>query len=261
MKHNTPKTSSIEKALDIVMAFNPNNLEMGTMELSQELDFHPATVNRILKILTRKGFLQQNNQTRKFILGPSVFHLGKTIFQTISGNLLKFAVPYLEDLAEEQGMTAVLEVKSSRNSIVAYIAQGKSSYLIGPKIGERMPVHAAAGAKIMLAYCDPGMVDTYNSEKWKRFTSKTITDPNILKLELKKARKQGVAFCREEMAMGVNAIAAPVFNHDERYVASIVVVGLTSSLKCDIKSPVVAALKRTASKVSALNYHPESMKK
>lgn len=259
--NDTTKTSSIEKALEIVMSFTPNNHEMGTVELSQKLGFHPATVNRILKTLTRKGFLKQNSKTRKFTLGPSVFYLGKTIFRTISGNLLKFAIPYLEDLAEKVGMTAVLEVKSGKDSIVVYIAQGESSYLIGPKIGDLMPVHAAAGTKIMLAYCDPGLIDSYPSEKWERLTSKTITDPNILKLELKKARQQGVAFCREEMAMGVNAIAAPVFGHDERYVASIVVVGLTSLLKCDVKSPVVAALKRTASAVSALNYHPESMVK
>ena len=143
MKHNTPKTSSIEKALNVLMAFTRFGNEMGTVELSQNLDLHPATVNRILQILNRKGFLHQSDQTRKFTLGPSVFHLGRAIFQSLSGNLLKTAVPYIEDLAEEVGQTVVLEVISGKDAIVVYLEQGKRGYLIGPKIGDRVPNDAA----------------------------------------------------------------------------------------------------------------------
>jgi DNA-binding IclR family transcriptional regulator len=50
MKHKTPKTSSIEKALAILMEFTRSSHEMGTVELSQNLGFHAATVSRILQI-------------------------------------------------------------------------------------------------------------------------------------------------------------------------------------------------------------------
>jgi hypothetical protein len=82
MRHKTPKTSSIEKALSVLMAFTStsHNHEMGTVELSQKLGFHPATVSRILQILSQKGFLQHNGRTRKFTLGPSTFELGKPFY-------------------------------------------------------------------------------------------------------------------------------------------------------------------------------------
>ena len=54
------------------MAFTSHNHEMETVELSQELGFHPATVSRILQILSQKGFLQHNGRTRKFILATIV---------------------------------------------------------------------------------------------------------------------------------------------------------------------------------------------
>ena len=259
MRHNTPKRSSIEKALEILMAFIPDNNEMGTVGLSQNLDLHPATVNRILQILSQKGFLQQNDRTRKFTLGPSAFQLGRTIFQSVSGNLLKFAMPYLGDLSEKLGETVVLEVMSGKNSVVVYLAQGTRGYLIGPKIGDRVPMHAAAGAKAMLAFYDRESLDSLLDGEFRRFTSKTITDLEALQLELKKARKQGVAFCREEMARGVNAIGAPIFDHDSKAVAAVVVVGQASRLKCDIRSPVVEALKGAVSEISARIFHPESM--
>ena len=261
MKHNTPKKSSIEKALSILMAFTPDNIEMGTVELSQNLDLHPATVNRILKILSQEGFLRQSEQTRKFRLGPSVFHLGRTIFQSLSGNLLKIAVPYMENLAEELGETVILDVMSDKNAIVAYLEHGKSGYMIGPKIGDRVPSHAGAGAKAMLAFYNPDSVEGFLGQKLERFTTKTITDLQTFKLELEKIKRQGVAFCREEMAIGMNAIGVPIFDHDNKPVASLVVGGLASRVRCIIASSTVVALKRTASEISARIFHQDSIEK
>lgn len=257
MKHRTPKISSIEKSLDILMAFVPQNHEMGTAELSERLNYHPATVNRILRILNQKGFLRQSTQTRKFVLGPSAFQLGKTIFQSISGNLLHIAMPHLTDLCEKVGETVVLEVLSGKHSVVTYIAQGKSSLSIGPRIGDRVPAYAAAGAKAMIAFFPPEAIESFLDAQVRRFTSKTITNLKSLNRELKKARKEGAAFCREEMAAGVNAVGAPIFDHENRPVAAVVIAGLTSRVKCDFTSPMVTALKKTASDISAQLFHRE----
>jgi DNA-binding IclR family transcriptional regulator len=258
VKHKTPKISSIEKAVDILMAFTHQNSEMGTVELSQKLGFPPATVNRILQILSQKGLLQQSERTRKFSLGPATFQLGKTIFQSISGNLLPIAMPYLIDLCEKVGETVVLEVLSGKHSLVTYIAQGRHALSIGPRIGDRVPYHAAAGAKAMLAFFDPDEIAGFLDTEMRRFTPKTVTDLETLRRELKKAKKEGVAYCREEMAIGVNAVGSPIFNHENKPVAGLVIAGLTSRIKCDVRSPMVAPLKKTASDISAQLFHPDS---
>lgn len=159
MLHKTPKTTSIEKALAILMAFNRHhNHEMGTVDLSQTLGFHPATVSRILQILSKKGFLQHNQRTRKFILGPSNFELGKTIFRSVSGNLLNMAMPFLVNLCEQMGETVVLETMSGKHPVVTYIAQGKRSLSVALNIGDRVPIHASPGAKAILAFCRKMMI-------------------------------------------------------------------------------------------------------
>ena len=259
MRHKTPKISSIEKALDILMAFTLDNHEMGTVELSQKLGFPPATVNRILRILNQKGLLQQNEGTRKFSLGPATFQLGKTIFQSLSGNLLHIAMPHIIELCKKVKETVVLEVLSGKHSLVTYIAQGSHALSIGPRIGDRVPAYAAAGAKAMLAFFDPEEIKGFLDTEMRRFTPKTVTDLDSLMQELKKAKKEGVACCRQEMAMGVNAVGAPIFDHENKPVAGLVIAGLTSRVKCDVRSPMVAALKKTASDISAQLFHPESI--
>ncbi len=260
MKHKTPKTTSIEKALAILMEFTGGNREMGTVELSQNLGFHSATVSRILQILKHKGFLQLNKRTRKFNLGPSTFELGKTIFRSFNGNLLNIAMPFLVDLREEVGETVVLETMSGRNPVVTYIAQGKRSLSILPNIGDRVPIHVSPGAKAMIAFSAPEIVDSFLKKKMHSFTPHTITERETVKRQLARIRRLGVAFCREEMALGVNAIGAPIFDYSNRAVAAVVIAGLAPRLKLDIESPIVAALKTTAREISARLFHHGSMK-
>ncbi len=260
MRHKTPKTSSIEKALAILMEFTGSNHEMGTVELSQKLGFHSATVSRILQILKQKGFLQLSKRTRKFTLGPSTFELGKTIFRSFNGNLLNLAMPYLVDLREEVGETVVLETMSGRNPVVTYIAQGKRSLSILPNIGDRVPIHVSPGAKAMIAFSGSKIIDSLLDKKMQSFTPHTITDKETLKRQLKKIRRLGVAFCREEMAVGVNAIGVPIFDHTNGAVAAVVIAGLAPRIKLDMESPVAVALRKTAREISAQLFHQESMR-
>jgi DNA-binding IclR family transcriptional regulator len=262
MRHKTIGKTSIEKALDILLAFTPGNKSMGTMELGRKLGLHPATVNRIIQILAKKDFLKQDEKTKKFSLGASAFLLGRTIFQSVSNNLMHIAIPYLEDLCEKLGETVVLEVMSGKNSVVAYVQQGRRGLAIGPKVGDILPNHAAAGAKAILAYLNPEVIENFIDKEMPRLTSKTITKKEVLLRELKKAKRDGVAFCREEMEMGFNAIGAPIFNYDKRPVAAVVVAGLTHRVKCDVKSPIVIELKNIATRISEdlFAYEPKANK-
>jgi IclR family transcriptional regulator, KDG regulon repressor len=259
MLHRTPKFSSIEKALAILMAFNRHhNHEMGTGELSQTLGFHPATVSRILQILSRQSFLQYNTKTRKFSLGPSTFELGKTIFRSVTSNFLQIAMPYLIDLRESVGETVVLEVISGRSPVVTYIAQGRRSLSVGPNIGDHVALHASPGAKAILAFSGSKRINTLLRTKMQALTPKTITDREVLKRQLEEIREKGVAFCREEMAIGVNAMGVPIFDHENRPVAAVVIAGLASRLQCDPESGVAVALKKTARAISAQLFHEQS---
>ncbi|MBW1862914.1 MAG: helix-turn-helix domain-containing protein [Deltaproteobacteria bacterium] len=68
MQHISKSHQSLEKALIILLAFDPQNREIGTVELSEMVGLHKSTVSRLLKVLVAYNFIQQNPQTKKFSL-------------------------------------------------------------------------------------------------------------------------------------------------------------------------------------------------
>jgi IclR family KDG regulon transcriptional repressor len=112
----------------------------------------------------------------------------------------------------------------------------------------------------MIAFSGSKIIDSLLDKKMQSFTPHTITDKETVKRQLKKIKRLGVAFCREEMAVGVNAIGVPIFDHANRAVAAVVIAGLAPRIKLDMESPVVVALRKTAREISAQLFHQESMR-
>ena len=64
------KLNAIEKALEIMLRFQDvNKASWGIRELSAELGFSPATVQRILSVLKDYGFVRQDPRTRQYFVG------------------------------------------------------------------------------------------------------------------------------------------------------------------------------------------------
>jgi len=124
MRQDSSKINSIDKALMILTSFVPYNQEMGTMEISQKLGFHKATASRILQNLVKRRFLIQNPQTKKFILGPSVIDLARSVNLSLKTNLVHIAKPFVDDLRDRLKETVIFEVLSGETTFMAYIAEG-----------------------------------------------------------------------------------------------------------------------------------------
>ena len=232
------------------------------MEISKKLGFHKATVSRILLILIKYGFLRQNPQTKKFMLGPSITSLGWAINHFLNTNLVHIAKPYIDELRNILKETIVLETLAGKTTVMAYIAEGPQRVRIAGTVGDRIPIHAAAGAKAILACSPPEVRDSFIiNGAMPRYTPNTITNPEMFQRQLEDIRRQGFSFDNEEIDIGINAVGVPIFNYEERSVAAVVVAGPSPRVTWDSNSPIVARLKETAAKISAqLHYNGESKK-
>src|SRR4051794_2806136 len=81
--------------------------------------------------------------------------------------------------------------------------------------------HALALGKVVLALGPRDAVDAYARAGLKRFTAATITDPEALMRELKTVRLSGVAAEREEFERDFCCLAAPVVDHDRRFLGAV----------------------------------------
>lgn len=243
--------NSSEKVLTILMAFTPHNKEMGNVELSQKLGINVSTVNRLLHVLVSFGLIQQDMRTRHYSLGRAAADLGRAIAQSMSSRLVSIAQPFMQDLSDEMKESVSLEVLKGEYSTIAIQALGPPPLSVSFAFGERMPIHVAAGAKAMLAFSSPDLINRLLNNKLKLFTPNTITDPDMFRKQLTEIRSQGVSFDRGEYNIEVHAVAAPIFDHTNQPVAAISLCSPANRIKAHIESGVISTIKKTAAKISS----------
>jgi DNA-binding IclR family transcriptional regulator len=81
--------------------------------------------------------------------------------------------------------------------------------------------HALAMGKIVLALSRAEALDRYLAAGLRRFAPGTITDPDVLRAELRAIRRNGFAMDCEEFDADFCCIAAPVFDARGRFLAAI----------------------------------------
>jgi len=245
--------NSVEKALTILMSFAPHNRLTGSSELSRMLGFTNSTVNRLLHILESFELVKQDNTTKKFSLGKSAFQIGWAVSRSLATEIVNIARPYCDKLRDEVGETVGLELWSGDSTIQAYNAPSSNpvSVLSTLRIrGEKYPVHVAAGAKSILAFSAPEMVDQLIKGRLESFTPNTITKPSVFKQHLKTIRKNGTSIDNGEFHIEVYAIGAPIFNAYQKPIAGLVIAAPFYRAKALQDSSTISKLKEAASKIS-----------
>ena len=132
----------------------------------------------------------------------------------------------LEKLALDTSETAHLAVLDGFE--VVHLDGEAPNHLVGTRVrtGERLPVHASALGKAMLACGDPAEWERVDRD-WIRggelpaATAATITDRDKFFEHLRSAAGMGFAVDIEECASGLCCVAAPVRDASSRVVAAL----------------------------------------
>lgn len=238
--------NSIEKALEILLSFTPDNRPLRTVEISNRLGMNKATVNRILITMRNKGFVAQDQTTRRYRLGPSTVLLSRAVKQSLNGRLVALAKPYLDGLRDKVGETVHLEVLYDGRIFLTYSAGGTRQLTVTPRVGDRMAINANAGAKAVMALCPQEMIEKHLAGTLMKFTTRTVTDPNTILREYEEIRTTGFAYDKGEYDDDVYAVAAPIFNHEDQVVAAVVILAPSFRMSGSIESGSLELLKDTA---------------
>jgi IclR family acetate operon transcriptional repressor len=216
--------SSLEKGLDILCAYNLNNEPLSAQSISKQLNMPISTTYRYLMTLEKRGFLVRDRETKNYKLGFILFKLGNIVSSQMK--LVDIILPYMKSLSSISGETVWLTVASGWEAVCIEIVEADRVIKFSLKRGVSLPLHAAASSKILLAYQKDSFINSmFKKTVLKRFTKNTITDPLLLKKELKKIRRQGFAFSDQEVYLGTRGIGAPIFNHKGEIVAGLTIAG------------------------------------
>lgn len=219
------KIKSIEKAVDLLELLSDNKKEMGITEIGKELHMGVSTVYRILTTLKCRGYIVQNQQTSKYMLGVKLFVLGCKVQSTT--NLVKMVTPFLQRLSENTKETINFAILEGREAVCLSKIESQEMLKAGIEVGAKLPAHCTSLGKVLLAFLPEQEFRMLynNNEKLPTFTPNSISSVEELKRCLKKIKKQGYAIDEEEFKIGVNCLGVPIINNEGKAIASISVSG------------------------------------
>jgi IclR family acetate operon transcriptional repressor len=90
--------------------------------------------------------------------------------------------------------------------------------------GTTMPLHATAAGKAILASLPDDEVDVLLARPLTALTPHTITDPDVLRVQLRAIRRKGYAETHHEAWQDVSGVAAAIRDPSDRPVAAIALV-------------------------------------
>lgn len=242
--------NSYEKVLKILLAFTPDNKPLRTIEISKQLRINNTTANRILVTLKNEKFVVQDESSRRYRLGPSAVFLDRSIKESLKGRLVSISKPYLDALRDKVGETVHLETIQNERIHLSYSANGNRQLSVIPNLGYRMAINANAGAKAIMAFSNEDIIHNQLSRTLAVFTTRTITDPDLIRKEYEEIRITGFAYDKGEHDNDVYAVAAPIFSHENQPVAAVVIITPLFRMEGGIESCTLELLKNTAINIS-----------
>lgn len=212
---------SVDRAVTILELLAQRG-ETGVSELAVELGVHKSTAFRLLNVLVARGLVEQPAERSKYRLGFGMIRLAGATAARL--DLTGQSRPVSERLATAVGETVNIAVPDGAATVIVDHVAGASVVSSNNWVGRRIPSHATANGKVLLAF-RPAERESLLSRPLAAFTPHTVTDPLVLRAQLSEAARQGYACTVEELEIGLNGVAAPIRGHTRKVVAAISVSG------------------------------------
>jgi len=244
------KVHSLERGLDLIEILADGPPEKSLTELSKRAGFNLSTTHRILNALKFRGYVQQNPRTSTYKLTFKFFEIGNVVVRNLS--LREEAVPVLTDLAEKTGESAYLTILDKDEALCLERIDGHHYVkVLFLQVGGRMPLHIGGGPRVLLAHLLQEETDRITKSKGlSAWTERSITDPDLLRRDLKRIREQGYALSFEDVTEGAAALGSPVRNWEGKVIAAISIGGVSSHFTEDKLPPLVKIVKDAAYELS-----------
>ena len=240
--------SSLEKAIKILVLLSTVRRSMDVNQVSKQLGFPKSTVYRLIKVLIKHQLIEQDPEYRGYRLGSRLFQMANIV--KYYRRVADISRPFMEELRNITGETVILTVIEERKAVVLRGFEGTHALRMVFDEGSRMPLHAGATCKILLAHLSAEEQDQVIQEGLPRYTENTITDAIQLKRELAEIRQNGYAQSDGELHVGVKAIAAPIRNFSGQVIASINLVGPAHRFQQSDMKNHISLVKGYANKIS-----------
>lgn len=233
----------VSKVFNLLDCFKSGERVLSLAELARRTGVPKPTVHRIANSLVDLRVLERTEHG--FTLGVALFDLGGLV--ALPRNIRELALPFLGDLYEATHHIVHLGVLDEGEVLYLEKIAGREPVAAPSRVAGRMPAHCTAIGKALMAFSPEEAVTRILGEPLTRRTPYTITAPAALRKQLETIRESGIAQEREESALGITCVAAPILQEDGTAAAA---VSVSARLLMLDQRRVTPALRMTALGIS-----------
>ncbi|MDR6989201.1 DNA-binding IclR family transcriptional regulator [Paenarthrobacter nitroguajacolicus] len=200
------------------------------MEIVERTGLTRSTVHRLLTTLQELGYLDRDESTTRWYLGPELHILGTVAAQRYA--VSSVARRIVAELAASTGETALLSMR--RADEVVYLVRTEGNFPLRSSVlqeGVRLPLGVSAGGLALLAYQKDEFIHRYLQEldlesKWgPQYTAASIFD------RVRRTREMGYAINPGVDVKGSFGMAAAAVATGEPTRFALTITGVESRFK------------------------------
>jgi len=230
---------SVDLVLDLIERLAASPRPLGVSELARDLHISKARAHRHLRALLRRGYARQDPSTDRYEIGARLLPLGEMARERFG--VLEAMRPEMVRLREATGQAVTASVLTDGAVTVLEMLPGRTLIEFGIRPGARLELTASAHGLVALAFGHASLLDGVLEGR---------QDGAALRAEIATVRRQGWATAPDRVLVGVNALAAPVFDHRGEWRAALAIVGssqlITGEPSADQIAEVTSAARRAS---------------
>ncbi len=204
--------AALERGTKVLEALAQNGGPLGLVELASVTGMSPSTAMRYVMTLVSLGYVVRDPASKQFRISPKVLSLGFSFLRDM--DLRTRVSSHLMEAVRRLNVGAQCGILYGTEIVYVERIQMNTLVDLDIPIGSRLPAYCTALGKVILAFMDRSEAERIIMESdLVAHTAYTETDPAKLLASLEEIRGQGFAINRQELFLGRNAVAAPVFRH------------------------------------------------
>jgi DNA-binding IclR family transcriptional regulator len=241
---------SIEVGGELLRALARSGEPMMLRDLAREAGMTPAKAHPYLVSFSRIGLTEQDETNGRYEIGALALELGLISLRRLSA--VRIAAPRIAALASEIDHAVSLAVWGTHGPTVVRLEEPSRPVHIVMRVGSVMAMLETATGRAFAAFLPPKTMNAALETGLDRLGVgyDPGRDPKKAAETLAEVRRNGLARALGDPLPGVNAFAAPVFDHAGHVVLVITAMGPAGTFDPRWVSPIAKALQACAEDVS-----------
>ncbi len=188
-------------------------------EIATGLGIDRSTAYRLAQALWRMGWLRYDTRTKRYRLGMRLWELGARAIADL--DVRQIARPYMREVVSRTGESCDLAVLDGSDIVYIEVIEGTHEVRAATQLGERVPAHAVAMGKALLADLSHEERARILPPTLRRFTPLTAGTLEEFNARADAVRQAGYAVNLGEHNPEAGGMAVPIRDGNGRTVAAI----------------------------------------